>query len=381
MTDGKRRPENLLMGHPPTARYLSSPVQGDGLAKNMLGRKILFDCKIILDWIICHLLAAWPIAVIWTIVSAAALSCAAASDKPPVIIPIVDRSVERPPDLFTQGLLFHDGALYESVGVYGKSAVYRWPHPAKTDRLETPELELKLPDNLFAEGLALAQGRLWLLTWREGVVLGIDPANLSVLETIFAPGEGWGLTAIGQNLWRSDGSSSIKSNSGKDFKAEPLEAVTVKDRSSKVENLNELELDPFSGLVLANIWNDDKVAAFNPNTGQVQYYLDLSDIANSERAKSNRPLDAVANGLAFDEEGRLWVTGKLWRRLYRVVYTPPTTAEIGSSTKSAPMPVIASPEPVGKSEALGPKDASELKADSNAANSLHESPKSGGPGN
>jgi glutaminyl-peptide cyclotransferase len=99
--------------------------------------------------------------------------------------------------------------------------------------------------------------------------------------------------------------------------------LEVRDSSGPVGRLNELELDPVEGLILANIFGSDLIAAIDPAAGLVAYYLDLSAVAAAERARSPRPVEAVLNGLAFDEDGRLWVTGKLWSALYQLSYDRP----------------------------------------------------------
>jgi glutamine cyclotransferase len=251
------------------------------------------------------------------------LAVSFAAGKPPVIKPQSDLIIERPPGLFTQGLLFYDGFLIESTGIYGQSAVYRWPHPGQGGRLETPLAAAKLPSELFGEGLAVLSGKLYLLTWREGVVIALDPITLDISETFFAPGEGWGLTVIGGELWSSDGSNLLTPRDPKTLAQKESGQIKVRDDKGPVDNLNELEFDPQSGLILANIWQSDLVAAIDPESGQVRYYLDLSEIAQKERAELSRPDDAVANGLAIDEDGRLWITGKYWTRLYRLAFETP----------------------------------------------------------
>jgi glutaminyl-peptide cyclotransferase len=251
---------------------------------------------------------------------------ALAAPEIPVVRPEVDRTVERPEGLFTQGLCFYDGSLFESTGRYGSGAVYRWPHPGRTLELRTPLAKTDLPDALFGEGLAVADGKLWVMSWREGVVLRLDPATLEIEETLFQPGEAWGLAAAGEVLWLSDGSSELSTRKAADFGEGPVKSLTVRDQAGPVKLLNELELDPATGLILANIWETTLVAAIDPADGRVVYYLDLSKIERDERARSKPPAEAVANGLAIDEEGRLWVTGKYWTRLYRLAYDPPVPA-------------------------------------------------------
>ncbi|MDR0356403.1 MAG: glutaminyl-peptide cyclotransferase [Deltaproteobacteria bacterium] len=260
------------------------------------------------------------LALFWASPLTESLSAADRIGSAPILPVTVEQVVERPPDLFTQGLLFHDGQLFESSGLYKKSALRVYP----ASQLSSPGVlsaakTLPLPPQIFAEGLAVAAGELYLLTWREGLVFVVDPVDLEVKRTIFQPGEGWGLTFDGQNLWRSDGSHRLQRHDPGDFRPNgpPLE---VRDGAKQLRQLNELEWDRTNNLLLANIWGSDLVAAISPEDGSTLYYLDLSDIAEKEKAALS--VEAVANGLAFDAEGRLWITGKLWPRLYRISYAP-----------------------------------------------------------
>ena len=75
----------------------------------------------------------------------------------------VVRTYPHDANAFTQGLLWHDGALYESTGQYGKSSLRRV-------RLEDGKVlaDRLLERKLFGEGLALVDDRLIQLTWRSG---------------------------------------------------------------------------------------------------------------------------------------------------------------------------------------------------------------------
>ena len=68
------------------------------------------------------------------------------------------------------------------------------------------------------------------------------------------------------------------------------------------------------------IWQTSVIARINPRTGVVTGWIDLSSLPE---AKTRRDMDAVANGIAYDAaHDRLFVTGKLWPRLYEVSLTP-----------------------------------------------------------
>jgi glutaminyl-peptide cyclotransferase len=81
--------------------------------------------------------------------------------------------------------------------------------------------------------------------------------------------------------------------------------------------LNELEY--VNGMVYANIWQQDRSAVIQPNSGQVTGWIDLSAV-KSRMVPPPKDMEtlgaygkAVANGIGCDAQaGRLFVTGKNW---------------------------------------------------------------------
>jgi glutamine cyclotransferase len=208
---------------------------------------------------------------------------------------------------FTQGLLFHDGYLYESTGLNGESSLRKVV-------LETGEVvdRFDLGEQYFGEGLALSGSRLLQLTWRSGLGFIYDLPTFSVVGTFTYSGEGWGLTNDASTLMLSDGSSSLRFLDPATF--EELGSVTVRDGGAPVEDLNELEY--IDGQVYANIWQTDRVAIIDPTTGRVNGWIDLRGLLSAGDAVGG---DAVLNGIAYDAAtGRLFVTGKLWPKLFEI---------------------------------------------------------------
>src|SRR5690606_13817957 len=108
------------------------------------------------------------------------------------------------PAAYTQGLLLHEGVLYESTGLYGRSSLRR------LERASGRELaRVELPARLFGEGLALVQDRLYQLSWREGEVRFYSLEDLRLLTTLRIAGEGWGLEYDGHSLIQTDGSAEL----------------------------------------------------------------------------------------------------------------------------------------------------------------------------
>jgi|GEM_PF-813110 Glutamine cyclotransferase len=240
--------------------------------------------------------------------------------------PILPLSLKnsRPHDaaVYTQGLFFHGGHLYESAGLYGRSALSKWSFDP--GRPPARLLRRDLPAKFFAEGAEAAKGEIYLLTWREQTGFVLDPDTLMIKRRFSYLGEGWGLAWDGQRLWRSDGSAHLYPHQAGDF-APAGEPLTVTDEGREIDRLNELEWDPHSGLMLANVYGEDLVAAIDLRDGQVRCWLDgrpLRALAQAAGLKNTgNPMDTVLNGLALDGTS-LWLTGKYWPRLYQVDWPP-----------------------------------------------------------
>lgn len=241
--------------------------------------------------------------------------------------PVLSLSLKnaRPHDesTYTQGLFFNGGHLYESAGLYGQSALSKWLFDR--GRPAVRQLRRELPPKFFAEGADAANGEIYLLTWREQTGFVLDPDTLLVKRQFSYVGEGWGLAWDGQRLWRSDGSARLYPHQAGDF-APAGAALTISDEGREIAHLNELEWDPRSGLMLANVYGEDLVAAIDLTDGQVRFWLDgrpLRALARSAGLKdTGNPMDTVLNGLALDGNS-LWLTGKYWPRLYQVNWPPP----------------------------------------------------------
>ena len=230
------------------------------------------------------------------------VSCSIRAEAPPIDYRI---AVEHPHDkaAFTQGLVFHRGALYESTGLRGRSSL-RKVEPA-TGRVVRKR---RLSGRLFAEGLALVGDALYQLTWTAGRAFVLRVEDFSLVREHRYAGEGWGLAWDGEKLVMSDGSATLRFRDPVTFRVE--REVEVRDGARAIAALNELEF--VEGAVYANVWRSDRVARIDPASGAVTGWLDLAPIAERERNAGDA---GVANGIAWD--GRLlYVTGKLWRSVY-----------------------------------------------------------------
>jgi glutamine cyclotransferase len=94
--------------------------------------------------------------------------------------------------------------------------------------------------------------------------------------------------------------------------------VRVTAAGQPLRNLNELEF--MNGEILANVWLTDSVARIAADTGRVVGYIDLRGLLSA--AERTSP-DQVLNGIAYDAQNdRLFVTGKLWPRLFEIKIVP-----------------------------------------------------------
>ncbi len=221
------------------------------------------------------------------------------------------RTLPHDPDAFTQGLLLHDGKLFESTGLYGQSTL-------REVNLETGEIlrQHKLPRDLFGEGLALHSNRLYQLTWREEIVMMYDLDTLQVLGNFPIRGEGWGLTTYNDQLIATDGSATLTYYDPATRRA--TRQLTVRDGERPITQLNELEM--IDGELWANIWHDDRIVRIDPDTGLVLGWLDFSQLVPAGLREST---EAVLNGIAYNPETkRLYITGKNWPVLYEIELTP-----------------------------------------------------------
>lgn len=233
------------------------------------------------------------------------------SGEPPVYTYRVVRAYEHDPEAFTQGLVFHQGVLYEGTGLRGRSSL-------RKVELETGRvLQLyKLPDRYFGEGVTVWGKEIFQLTWQSQVGFVYDRESLKILDEFAYPTEGWGITHDGRHLIMSDGSSTL-------YFLDPgtrtkIGQVQVHDGNNPVVRLNELEF--ILGEVYANVWQTDRIARIDPRTGQVVGWVVLTGLLKPE--DHDRPVD-VLNGIAYDAEGdRLFVTGKLWPKLFEIELIP-----------------------------------------------------------
>jgi glutaminyl-peptide cyclotransferase len=215
------------------------------------------------------------------------------------------------PGAFTQGLIFSDGKLYESTGQEGRSSL-RQVEPQTGKVLK----KIDVPEPFFAEGITLLNGKIYQLTWQHGIGFVYDAQKMEQTGRFEYTGEGWGLANDGRSLIISDGSNRLKFIDPDSFRV--TKTIAVLDGNRPVNELNELEY--VNGEIYANIWHDERIVTIDPQNGRVTGWIDLTGLL--PRGDVSDP-EAVLNGIAFDQTAkRLFVTGKLWPRLFEIQIKP-----------------------------------------------------------
>ena len=210
------------------------------------------------------------------------------------------------PSAFTQGLQYVGGVFYEGTGLNGRSSIRRV-------ELDTGKVLQRraIPPEYFGEGITLFKSDLVELTWQSHVAFVYDGTTFEPKKQFSYPGEGWGLTHDGTSLIMSDGTDELRYLDPATFAEKKRLKVTA--AGAPLRNLNELEW--MKGEILANVWQTDYVARISPATGKVTSYIDLHGLLTpAERAATD-----VLNGIAYDDtRDRLFVTGKLWPKVFEI---------------------------------------------------------------
>jgi len=216
------------------------------------------------------------------------------------------RRLPHPGRGFTQGLIVRDGVVWESTGLYGHSALHRYPLGA-----DRPDGSASLPMTLFAEGICLSDGQIWQLTWQERVALRWDQATLTVLDVVPYDRDGWGICRAAEHLLTRDGSSELVARDPASLEA--LAVTRVRLDGQRLDGINDL--DWAEGQVWANILGQPCLVGIDPVSGEVTDIVDARPVMERHRGDSQ----AVLNGVAWlGRPGEFLLTGKQWRHMYHV---------------------------------------------------------------
>ena len=221
------------------------------------------------------------------------------------------------PGAFTQGLVFHNGLLYEGTGGRGSDTFHS---SVRKVEIETGKVLQKhdLAPQFFGEGIALLGDKIYQLTWREHTAFVYNLSDLKPEKEFKYSGDGWGLTTDGSMLFMTDGTHVIRVVDPATF--ETKRTIVVNDEKGQpIMQLNELEM--VNGEVWANVWQTGTIIRIDPANGKLLGRIDFDHLVKQEQA-DNDSAD-VLNGIAYDPAtDRLFITGKLWKRLFEVKIKP-----------------------------------------------------------
>lgn len=210
-------------------------------------------------------------------------------------------------DAFTQGLFYDNGELFEGTGQESGSTL-------REVELETGKVirQHDLDESLFGEGITLYRDHIYQVTWKSKVGFVYNKPDFKLINKIYYPTQGWGLTTMGDKIVMSDGSNVLYFYEPDMFTV--ISKIEVYDNEKKRDSLNELEY--INGEIWANIWLSDHIARIDPLTGKVLGYVDLTGILPASDRKADTD---VLNGIAYDNKGnRIFVTGKKWPKLFEI---------------------------------------------------------------
>jgi glutaminyl-peptide cyclotransferase len=246
---------------------------------------------------------------------------------------------------FTQGLIWHEGSLYESTGQRGESSL-REVNPTTGEVIRRipvsrPEEQLtgdNAQENYFAEGLTLVGNQLIQLTWTEGEAFVYNLETFERVNTLNYTSQGWGICYDGRYIYMSDSTQYIAIHEADTFELIGRMLVTLNGNPLPTQLLNELEC--VGDTIYANLWSDSPYAAsfqtdyivqidkFNGNVISVidagnlltdEMKLEIPGATTAEDSTVTIPSSAALNGIAYNPESdTFFITGKNWSRMFEV---------------------------------------------------------------
>jgi glutamine cyclotransferase len=263
--------------------------------------------------------------LIGTIVFAAAIGCSDSNsnddtflDKTPFINFTVITSFPHDTTLFTEGLLIHNGKFFESSGA--PTECPKCKSVVGVTNLSTGTFEKKIEldkSTYFGEGIAFFGNKLYQLTYKNQIGFIYDETSFKKIDSFrYSNKEGWSLTSNRKTLIMSDGSNNLTFLDPRNLKV--LKVLQVTENGIARDSLNELEY--IKGFIYANIWMNNNIVKIDTGSGKVIGKIDLTGLTND--ALRRNPNGDVLNGIAYDSTNdKIYVTGKMWSRIYQIDFT------------------------------------------------------------
>jgi glutaminyl-peptide cyclotransferase len=215
---------------------------------------------------------------------------------------------------YTEGLVFHEGALWESTGNTGSSQLRRLA-------LETGEASatVALDAELFGEGLARHGDRLVQLTLSSERALLWDTTSLERIGELSYQGEGWGLCHDGAHFVMSDGTNSLQIRDSETFAVVDTVEVHL-NSATQFSSLRLNELECVDGNVFANALEFRELVRIAPSRGEITAIIDTRNLLLHPDVAPELIEKALdLNGIAYvAETGHFLITGKYWPRVFEV---------------------------------------------------------------
>ena len=212
---------------------------------------------------------------------------------------------------YTQGLEFYDGFLYEGTGENGTSGIYKI-NLSNGNTVQSYSME----DKYFGEGITILNDKIYQLTYRAKKGFIYNLKDFAVIDSFqYKSSQGWGLTNDGTHLIMSDGTHKLSWLDPSDLSV--VKTIQVSNNKGILNNINELEY--INGHIFANIYTTNIIVEIDPETGKIISEINLNGIIDMYHNQKDR-IDYM-NGIAYDKKGkRIFVTGKLWPKLFEVEF-------------------------------------------------------------
>jgi glutamine cyclotransferase len=220
---------------------------------------------------------------------------------------------------YTEGLEWHDNALYESTGDTKYTGLSKL---AKVDLATGKDIQqIHLDKKYFGEGITVLNGKIYQLTYKEGVCFVYDYKTFKKIKEFTYTGQGWGMTNDGKYLIMDDSSNNLVYRDPETFQV--VKSVGVTDNNGPLAMINELEF--VDGIIYANVWLTNYIVKIDPATGSVLAKADFSYVLNKYApgalTDEQQQSESVLNGIAYDSVGkRFFVTGKNWPKMFEVKF-------------------------------------------------------------
>ena len=223
---------------------------------------------------------------------------------------IIAKKLHHNKDCYTQGLFREGDIMYESCGLYGKSKLYKYKIiEDEVERYKFKELlNTSFRNEYFAEGIAMVNKTIYMLTWKEHKLFKIDPTNFTTMKQYNYIIHGWGACNYHDRMFVTDGSDLIREISIDNENVHILKETKVIRGNSIVNYLNEME--SINNELWVNIYQQDKILIIDRETGNVngELWCNVKRTGNEE----------AMNGIAVLPNGNIVLTGKLWDSMFEI---------------------------------------------------------------